>query len=335
MIKQDNILQRQTFGAGLLNLFQQRSVQLLIAGWVAGLMVVLAIGIEGLPTPVFGESATLAVLGQLGLLTAELLIIAIIYATTRHRSPVNFAARVGKWDRTVTETGLFWGYIVIALALGGYVGFGLHPEGTIFGPLRQVRPGELVAWAGFNFVLFGLIPYVAFRALGYTHDDLGLTSNNLRADVLLILLVLSIEALFELTGFTGIFYLTPTQLLTGIPLSFLIHLFGTGLPIMICIHSILIPRYMQLTGSMVTSTILGGLTYAAFHIFEYWTVFDTASLSLLSVIFVFSQFTGPGMVKAILTLRTGNAWVHLWSYHAIAPHVMIDTPHIVEVFKLR
>ncbi|MCB0194630.1 MAG: hypothetical protein KDJ65_21950 [Anaerolineae bacterium] len=334
MIKQKTI-RRQTFGAGLLKLFQKRSVQLLTAGWITSLILVLAIGIEGLPTQVFGESATIAVLGQLGLLAAELLIIAIIYVTTRHRTPVDFAARVGERGKTVAETTLFWGYIVIGLAIGGYLGFGLHPEGTIFGPLRQVMPMELMAWAGFNFVLFGLIPYIAFRALGYSHDDLGLTSSNLRADVLLILLVLSIEALFELTGFTGILYLTPTQLLAGIPLSFLIHLFGTGLPIMICIHSILIPRYMQLTGSMITSTILGGLTYAAFHIFEYWTVFDTASLSLLSIIFVFSQFTGPGMIKAILTLRTGNAWVHLWSYHAIAPHVMIDTPHIVEVFKLK
>ena len=334
MIKQ-GALQQQTFGAGLLNLFQKRSVQLLTAGWVAGLIVVLVMGIEGLPSQVFGDSATMTVLGQLGLLAAELIIIAIIYATTRNRATVNFAARVGERGKTVTETSLFWGYIIIGLAVGGFLGFGLHPEGTIFGPLRQVMPGELIAWASFNFVVFALIPYVAFRALGYTHEDLGLKSNNLRADVLLILLVLIIESIFELGGFTGIFYLTPTQLLTGIPLTFLIHLIGTGIPIMICIHAILIPRYMQLTGSMVTSTILGGLTYAAFHVFEYWTVFDTTSLSLLSIIFVFSQFTGPGMIKSILTLRTGNAWVHLWSYHAIAPHVTIDTPHIVEIFKIK
>ena len=43
---------------------------------------------------------------------------------------------------------------------------------------------------------------------------------------------------------------------------------------------------------------------------------------------------GPGMVKAALTLRTGNAWVHVWAYHAITPHVLADTPTIVKIFRL-
>jgi hypothetical protein len=40
------------------------------------------------------------------------------------------------------------------------------------------------------------------------------------------------------------------------------------------------------TGSITTSTILGGLTYAAFHITEYWTTFDTTQLTVVSVILV-------------------------------------------------
>jgi hypothetical protein len=53
------------------------------------------------------------------------------------------------------------------------------------------------------------------------------------------------------------------------------------------------------------------------------------------VIFLMFQYFGPGMVKSVLTLRTGNAWVHLWAYHVIDPHVTVDTPNIVNVFKLR
>ena len=41
------------------------------------------------------------------------------------------------------------------------------------------------------------------------------------------------------------------------------------------------------------------------------------------------------MIKSGLTLRTGNAWVHVWAYHAIAPHVTVDTTNIVKVFRLR
>ena len=41
------------------------------------------------------------------------------------------------------------------------------------------------------------------------------------------------------------------------------------------------------------------------------------------------------MLKAFLTLRTGNAWVHAWAYHAIAPHTLLDTPLMVRVFGIR
>lgn len=57
---------------------------------------------------------------------------------------------------------------------------------------------------------------------------------------------------------------------------------------------------------------------------------DTA----LSLIFVLLTYVGPGMMKSVLTLRTGNAWVHAISYHAIAPHVIVDTPLAVKVFGI-
>jgi hypothetical protein len=28
-------------------------------------------------------------------------------------------------------------------------------------------------------------------------------------------------------------------------------------------------------------------------------------------------------------------WVHLWAYHAVAPHVTVDTPHVVKIFGIR
>jgi hypothetical protein len=40
------------------------------------------------------------------------------------------------------------------------------------------------------------------------------------------------------------------------------------------------------------------------------------------------------MIKSILTLRIGNAWVHLWAYHTIVPHVTVGTPNIVETFEI-
>jgi hypothetical protein len=48
-----------------------------------------------------------------------------------------------------------------------------------------------------------------------------------------------------------------------------------------------------------------------------------------------TAYFAPGMFKTIFTVRTGNAWVHVWAYHAVAPHTLVDTPHMVHVFHLR
>lgn len=101
---------------------------------------------------------------------------------------------------------------------------------------------------------------------------------------------------------------------------------------MVFIYSILLPRYFRLTGSLAATTLLGAVSYAALHVFDYWTVYDWLPRAALSVTFVLLWFLGPGLIKSYLTLRTGNAWVHLWAYHAIAPHVTMDTPVIVKVF---
>ncbi len=42
-----------------------------------------------------------------------------------------------------------------------------------------------------------------------------------------------------------------------------------------------------------------------------------------------------GQIEAVLTLRTGNAWVHVWAYHAFAPPALVDTPLMVRIFGIR
>jgi len=95
-----------------------------------------------------------------------------------------------------------------------------------------------------------------------------------------------------------------------------------------------VPRYLKLTGSFATTVVLGGLTYAAMHLVEGWSVFTTPRDTALSLIFVVLGYFGPGMIKTFITLRTGNAWVHAIGYHAIAPHVVVDAPLMAKVFGI-
>ncbi|MEZ4863450.1 MAG: hypothetical protein R3C14_19180 [Caldilineaceae bacterium] len=70
------------------------------------------------------------------------------------------------------------------------------------------------------------------------------------------------------------FRLTGTQMVIGGALTLIIHTIGTGIPIMIFIQSILLSHYYKISGSVVASVIAGGLSYATFHLFEFWTLYD-------------------------------------------------------------
>ena len=208
--------------------------------------------------------------------------------------------------------------------------------GTLYGLSGPYTPHAAIIWAIYNFVVYALLPFAYFRWRGYSLEQLNLRSNNLRADIVLILIIFVVEATVELLSVsTAIFSLSGRQLLLGAALTFVLNFFGTVLPIMIFIYCILLPRYLKLTNSVALTIILGGLTYAALHVGDSRTNYSSLSNGLLSVIVVIIQYFGPGMVKSVLTLRTGNAWVHVWAYHAIAPHVLIDTPTIVEIFQIR
>jgi hypothetical protein len=208
-------------------------------------------------------------------------------------------------------------------------------HGTLYGTEDPLSPTEAVVWMLYNFIFYALLPYLFFRSRSYSNEQLNLKSSNRANDALLILVILVLESAIELSLVSGaILGLDANQLLIGVPLSFLLNLFGTGFPIMIFIYAILLPRFLRLTGSVAATIVLGGVAYATIHFFEAWTAYDTVANGTLSVIFLMFQYFGPGMIKSVLTVRTGNAWVHLWAYHAIAPHVTVDTPNTVNVFKL-
>jgi hypothetical protein len=138
---------------------------------------------------------------------------------------------------------------------------------------------------------------------------------------------------YELAG-PNIFQLTPHQQLVGGALSFVLHLCGTDLPIMIFIYAILLPRYARLFSPPV-AFLAGAVSYPLMHVFESWTRYDSPYHAAVSVIFVLLTFFPAGVMKSFLTFRTGNAWVHMWAFHAITPHVMVDTRLVVQDLQIR
>jgi hypothetical protein len=270
-----------------------------------------------------------------------LTIIGVTFALTHHRA-LEIGARAPERSVALRETIglLIYGAIVLVggVFLGGVIGghrIGLHLTGSMFGLADTVTRREVYAWSAYNFVFYAVLPYWFFRRRGYSNEALCLKSSDLRNDILVILGVLTIGLSGDLLPGNRIWSLNIHQIMTGGALAFVLSLFGTGFPVMIFLTAILVPRYKKLTNSTAGAVVLSGFTYASLHLTEYWTRYDTPSHAVLSVIFIVLLFGGPGMVKGYLTLRTGNAWVHLWGFHAIWPHVTDDTPIFVKIFGIR
>jgi len=328
----------------LASLFAQRSLRLFFVAWLAATALALVIGRGGLPfdRPALADTSLLDKVLSPSIEGVEILfLMAVVYALTRGRAVPDLAARAPERTLALQETLLVIGYgafgqiggLVLGRALGWHA-FSFHLVGTLYGTHAMVERAEAFTWASYNFIVYAVVPFLVFRRR-YSAEALNLRSSNRRNDVLVIAVVLLIESCAQLFGFSdAILHLGARQLLLGAPLTFTVYFVGTVLPTMIFIYCILVPRYLRLTGSAVTTVILGGLTYMLLHFFESWTVFTSPRNIALSVIFLFLQYIGPGMFKTFLTLRTGNAWVHVWAYHAFAPHVLEDTPLIVEIFHI-
>jgi hypothetical protein len=329
----------------LTRLLRERSVQIAIAVWIAASLAVFPLCADGtfpLNRPALAKlSLRFQVIVPIVGAAFVFLQMGIAYLLTRRRTVPNMANRAPAEAVARREVLVLWAYGAIVLLVGRWLGIrlfgegiGLHLHGALFGCTREVSPQEVWVWSGYNFIFFAVIPYTVFRAKGYSREALNLTSNNVGSDVIVITVIMAIGTTFDLL--VGSFLkLSLHQMALGIPLTFVTHLLGTGLPIMVFIYAILFPRYLRLTKSPVTTVILGGVSYAAVHVFEYWTRYDSFSHGALSVIFVLLQFGPPGLMKSYLTLRTANAWVHLWAYHAVTPHVTNDTPMVVEIFGIR
>lgn len=236
---------------------------------------------------------------------------------------------------------LLVGYLVVAQLLGlvigklaGWHALSFHLAGSMYGTHAAVPWSEIFAWMAYNFLAYVILPVGYFwRRKGYSLRDLNIISNrNIRRDIAVILIVLSLEIVIQLSGVSSELLHLPWQTgLTAGLITFGVNLIGTALPTAIFIYALMFSRFVAVFRSPVVVMILGGLTYAGVHMFDYWMSFASPGAFAASLGALFLQYFMPGVIKSVLTYRTGNPWVHLWAYHAIAPHVVLDTPHFTDI----
>ncbi|MBB6669380.1 hypothetical protein [Cohnella nanjingensis] len=243
------------------------------------------------------------------------------------------------------ELPLLLGYMVFAQLLGlglgklfGFHAISFHLAGSIYGNHEHLELTEMLVWAFFNFIVYAVLPivYLVLKK-GYTLSQLNIISNkNVLRDTIIILVILIIESIVQLEGLSdALLHLSAKQILLGGFAAFSFNLFGTAIPTAVFLFAILYPRFKAVTNNAIVPIVLGGLAYTALHFFDSWMVFRSPGAFLASLSALFLQYFMPGVVKSVLTDRTGNPWVHMWAYHVIVPHVMIDTPHFVDTFDIK
>lgn len=316
--------------------------------WIAAIGVVVAVGGGG-PLPIdLPSDPTWSIVERLTSAHVIALEVACLTAVvawaTRENHPPTAALVARGPTRQVARRELvgFAAYLVVVQGMGALIdrltGVGAlsyHLMGSIHGTHHHVGPQTVAAWVVFNTVAYVAIPG-AYLLRRHSPTQLWLRSSDRRRDALVVVGVLVVESAFQLLVFGAAFFaLTPTQIAAGSVLTLAVSFLGTVLPTLVIVAVVVVPRVLVLTGSQGAAVVVGGLTYAALHAFDGWTSYASLEGSALSVGLLVLQYFVPGMFKSFLTLRTGNAWVHAWAYHAIAPHVWADTPLIVRVLGLK
>jgi hypothetical protein len=228
-----------------------------------------------------------------------------------------------------SRVGLTWWTIVDELRsvfdIRTHIAFiGLNPGAqTVWD--RQT-PATTLTWAIFNFVTLAVLPYCFFRyRLGYRPDSMLLRFDRPKMWVPYAILV----------GLPPIFIVATPEYYTtsvlGHALTLLLFTLGAFLPIMITTQSLLAPRLAVLARSWVTGSVLSALAYGALNITEAFLAYGSLAQIALSFAW-FMQVAFWGLVKAITTLRTGNAWLHIATTHTIH---LAEAPAVATTFHLR
>jgi hypothetical protein len=311
---------------------------------VNALLVGLSGGHLPLHATALADPPTLSkVLGTDVMFIEVLALMVVVHLLTRRRTVPNVADRAPAAPQARAEVAAVIGYGLLAM-LGGFLlgrglgwhAFSFHLDGMVIRTGQPVVRTEAVCWAAYNLMAFAVIPFAVFRRR-YSAEQLSVRSADRRADFRLIAVVLVIESTVQLLAASSatILDLSARQAALGGLLTFVLCFAGTVLPTMVFVYCILTPRYLKLTGSIPATVVLGGLTYALLHFFDGWTNFASPVDALISVLYLLLFYTGPGMFKTFITIRSANAWTHVWAYHAIAPHTLLDAPMFVKIFGVR
>ena len=236
-------------------------------------------------------------------------------------------------DRAGQEVIFAFVYLLLTQwILGLYFEVGLHFPGPHIYEAGRFDPQNVLLWALVNSVVYIVVPLVWLCRSGL---DLSKFVRALqwRRNIWILIAFWALDFFGPIIGGVDFFSLTTEQYVVGVPLSILVNTFGAGLPVVILMHVVLIPRLMLIYDSKLSVIAMAGLFYAVFSLFDPGVDYSSLDMTILSVSYIVMTQVLVGMGKATFTVVTANPFIHFATLHVLSARVPFDTEMYAEIFK--
>lgn len=252
----------------------------------------------------------------------------VLIAMTRKRPPVDHRSDLGVRNAGAEAIGVLL-YLGLVIALGARLGLHTHvasvglTPGTLHAWSQQTS-ASLWLWAGYFSIAGVVVPLLFFvfvRRYSLRSLLLGFPEPKKWIPYAVITAVLSASAFVKPD-----FFQLP---LRGHAVALLLFSLGTFLPVMVLTQCLLAPRLAILAKSWVSGAVLAGLVYGFYHSGEFYFAWSTSTQAMVSAAWML-QFAYFGVLKAVTTLRTGSAWLHIFNTHM--PH-LAEAPEMVRALS--
>jgi hypothetical protein len=236
-------------------------------------------------------------------------------------------------DLAGQEVILAFAYLLLTQwVLGLYFEVGLHFPGPHIYEAGRFDLQNVLLWALVNSVVYVVVPLVWLCRSGL---DLSKFVRTLqwRRNIWILIVFWALDFFGPIIGGVDFFSLTTEQYVVGVPLSILINTFGAGLPVVILMHVVLIPRLMLIYDSKLSVIAMAGLFYAVFSLFDPGVDYSSLNMTILSVSYIVMTQVLVGMGKATFTVVTANPFIHFATLHVLSARVPFDTAMYAEIFR--
>ena len=222
--------------------------------------------------------------------------------------------------------------LVTQLVLGLFFDVGLHFPGPHVYESGSFAYQHVLVWALVNTLVYVLVPLLWLRGQGLNLVEF-MRALQWRRNIWILIAFWALDFFGPIIGGVPFFSLTAEQYLVGIPTSILVNTFGAGLPVVILMHVVVIPRLMLIYESKLVVISIAGLFYAIFSLFDPGVDYSTLNMATLSVTYIVMTQMLVGMGKATFTVVTANPFIHFATLHVLSARVPFDTAMYAEIFK--